>query len=182
MPAREAIRRLAAEHALEVQENRRVCVPTLTLGRLEELMEARLLLEPSCAARALPHVDDQRLARMVACDDAMNRNYGSGDAAAYMLANYQFHFELYRATQSNVFVPLLESLWVQFGPFMRRVYDVAQTAHVPDKHQMALEAIRRQDANALKVAIEADILDGLYLLRQTLTDAAGQQWKELAGL
>src|SRR5215469_15473602 len=64
MPVRDAIRRLAAENALEVRQNRRVCVPRLTLSRFEELMQARLALEPLCARRALPHVDDQRLARM----------------------------------------------------------------------------------------------------------------------
>lgn len=168
MPCREAIRRLAAENALEVQQNRRVCVPRLTVSRFEELMSARLALEPLCARRALASIDADRLERMIAHDDVMNRNYSSGSADIYMLANYKFHFELYRAGGSDVLVPLLESVWVQFGPFMRTIYDVVEGAAIIDKHKMAIDAIRRGDGEALRVAIEADILDGMYLLRRTL--------------
>lgn len=168
MPCREAIRRLAAENALEVQQNRRVCVPHLTVARFEELMSARLALEPLCARRALPFVDGDRLERMIAHDETMNRNYKTGSADVYMLANYNFHFELYRAGNSDVLVPLLESVWVQFGPFMRTIYDVVEGAEIIDKHKMAIEAIRRNDADSLRTAIEADILDGMYLLRHTL--------------
>ncbi|MBP0437313.1 GntR family transcriptional regulator [Tianweitania sediminis] len=168
MPARDAIRRLSAENALEVQPNRRVCVPRLTPARFDELMQARLALEPLCGARALPFVDGPRLQRMIDLDAEMNSNYRTGDAATYMLSNYRFHFELYRAGGAGVLLLLLESLWVQFGPFMRTIYDVVDEAEIIDKHQMALDAIRRRDAEALKVAIQADILDGIYLLRRTI--------------
>ncbi len=131
-------------------------------------MQARLHLEPHCARRALPHLDRDRLTRMEACDEKMNASYGSGDADSYMMENYRFHFELYRAGGSQVFVPLLESVWMQFGPFMRRVYEMSETTAIVDKHMMALEAIRRRDEEALAVAITADILDAMHLLKQTL--------------
>ena len=105
---------------------------------------------------------------MIVHDAAMNDNYGVGSPDIYMLSNYRFHFELYRAGGSEVLVPLLESIWVQFGPFMRAIYDVVGTTDLTDKHRMAIDAIRRRDAEALRVAIEADILDGMYLLRRTL--------------
>lgn len=168
MPARDAIRRLSAENALEVQPNRRVCVPRLTPARFEELMQARLALEPLCGARALAFVDAARLQRMIDLDAEMNVNYRVGDASIYMLSNYRFHFELYRAGGAGVLLSLLESLWVQFGPFMRPIYDLVGEAEIIDKHQMALDAIKRRDAEALKVAIQADILDGMYLLRRTI--------------
>ncbi len=168
MPVREAINRLAGERALEVQKNGRVCVPILTLERFEELMQARLLLEPNCARRALPHMSAERLDRMVEFDETMNSNYGMDNADAYMLANYRFHFELYRAGGSEVMVPLIESVWAQFCPFMRSVYDMAETIEIVDKHKMTIDAIRRNDVEALRVAIEADILDAIYLLRRTL--------------
>lgn len=173
MPAREAIRRLAAENALEIQQNRRVCVPRLTLPRFEELMQARVALEPICAARAFAYVDDARLERMIAYDAEMEESYRSDSAEAYMLGNYRFHFELYRAGGSEVLVSLLESIWVQFGPFMRTVYDLVEEVDVLDKHQMAIDAIRRKDVEALRLAIHADILDGIYLLRRILQRDGG---------
>lgn len=168
MPARDAIRRLSAEQALEVRPNRRVYVPTMTAEHFDELMRARLLLEPECAVRALPAIDAARLARIVAHDEAVNRAYADGDAEAYMAANHAFHFDIYRAEASDVLVPLVEGLWVRFGPFMRTVYGILGTAEIEDKHALAITAIRRGDAAALKAAIEADILDGMTFLGRTI--------------
>ena len=44
-PVREAIRRLTAEGALSFNDNRRVCVPTLSLKDLEDVSFARQFLE-----------------------------------------------------------------------------------------------------------------------------------------
>ncbi len=170
MPVREAITRLGGERALEVRRNGRVCIPELTRHRFEELMQARLQLEPLCACRALPFVTPETIAVMEACDLRMNQSYGAKDADAYMRGNYQFHFELYRAGGSEVLVALLESIWMQFGPFMRSVYEMTETTTIVDKHQMTLEAVRRGDGEAVGVAIKADILDAIYLLKRTLGD------------
>lgn len=170
MPVREAITRLSGERALDVQRNGRICVPELTRHRFEELMQARQHLEPLCAKRALPFMTPEKIAEMEACDRRMNKSYGSGDAETYMRENYQFHFALYRSGRSEVLVPLLESVWMQFGPFMRTIFDMTEKSDIVDKHKMALEAIRRDDAEALGLAIQADIMDAVHLLRQTLGD------------
>ena len=168
MPARDAIRRLSAEHALEVGKNRRVSVPMMTLPQFDELMRARLLLEPECAARALANIDKERLARIKAHDATMNLSYSNGDAEQYMAANYKFHFEIYRAAASDILVPLVESIWVRFGPFMRTVYGIVGTAEITDKHELAIAAIARGDVEGLKAAIAADIMDGMQLLGHSI--------------
>ena len=170
MPVREAITRLGGERALEVQRNGRICVPKLTLRRFEELMLARQQLEPLCAKRALPFMTPEKITEMEACDRRMNKSYGTGDVDAYMRENYQFHFTLYRSGGSEVLLPLLESVWMQFGPFMRSLFNMNEKSGIVDKHQMALEAIRRYDAEALGLAIQADIMDAVHLLKQTLDD------------
>lgn len=174
MPVRAAITRLVGERALEVQRNGRICVPALTRDRFDELMQARRQLEPLCAVRALSFVTPDRIARMEACDRRMNQSYVTGDAGAYMRENYQFHFTLYRAGPSEVLVPLLESVWMQFGPFMRSVFSMEEKSGIVDKHRMTLEAIARGDAEALGLAIQADISDAAHLLGQTLGDLAAE--------
>ena len=164
MPARDAIRRLSAERALEVRQNRRVYVPTMTQPFLDELMRARLLLEPERAVRALPSIDAERLHRLRAFDAALESSYVTGDVELYMVSNYHFHFEMYRAVRSDVLVPLLESVWLRFGPFMRVVYGLSGTAELVDKHAQALHAIERRDAAGLCAAIEADVRDGMAML------------------
>ena len=175
MPVRGAITRLVGERALEVQRNGRICVPELTRRRFDELMQARQQLEPICAMRALPFITPETIAEMEACDRRMNQSYITGDAGAYMHENYQFHFALYRSGASEVLVPLLESVWMQFGPFMRSVFSMEEKSDIVDKHQMALEAIRRRDAEALGLAIQADITDAVHLLKQTLGDNTSEQ-------
>lgn len=161
MPVREAIRRLAAEGGLVVRANRRVSVPDMTPDRFDELVRARSLLEPEAAARALPHIDGARLRRIEAADLEIERALTTGDVDGYMAANHRFHFEIYRAADSSVLVPLIESLWLRFGPFMRRVYGRFGTAILVDQHERAIAAIRAGDEAALREAIRADILDGM---------------------
>lgn len=173
MPMRAAIARLSAENALTVHDNRRVSIPEMTMERFDQLMQARLLLEPACAMRALGAIDGATLARIRAHDDQMNASYQSGDAELYMAANYAFHFEIYRAGQSDVLTGLLESVWMQFGPFMRKVYGLVGTARLTDKHEIAMQAIERRDVTRLKLAIEADILDGMDLLGKSIFATAG---------
>lgn len=170
MPVRGALTRLVGERALEVQRNGRICVPALTRARFDELMQARQQLEPLCAMRALPFMTDAKIEEMETCDQRMNHSYTTGDAGAYMRENYQFHFTLYRSGASEVLVPLLESVWMQFGPFMRSVFSMEEKSDIVDKHQMTLDAIRRDDAEALGLAIRADIADAIHLLKQTLDD------------
>jgi DNA-binding GntR family transcriptional regulator len=168
MPTREAINRLAGEGALEIRSNGRVYVPELTRHRFEELMQARLLLEPHCAQRAAANVTAEIRARMIEHDENMNVSYSAGRPDLYMLENYRFHFALYRAAQFDVLLPLLESVWMQFGPFMRRIYDQVAETPIVDKHKMALQAIERGDEQGVRVAIEADILDAIHLMRTSL--------------
>ena len=49
MPIREALHRLACEGAVEVKNNRRVIVPSMTAEKFKELSELRILLETHAA-------------------------------------------------------------------------------------------------------------------------------------
>ncbi|MBL8574205.1 MAG: GntR family transcriptional regulator [Hyphomicrobiaceae bacterium] len=170
MPVREALRRLAAERALEIRSTRRVGVPRMTPHRFAELVTARRLLEPEAAVNALAFIDRARLAEIRAADDAVEEALRTGNVELYMDANYRFHFLIYSAAPSSVLVPLIETLWLQFGPFMRSVYGRVGTATLEDQHERAMEAIRRADPVALRTAIEADIMDGMRLIGLTELD------------
>lgn len=164
MPVREAIRRLSAEGGLVVGANRRAWVPDMDAARFDELVRARSLLEPEAAVRALPLIDEARLARLREIDAAVDVALENGDVEAYMAGNHRFHFEIYAAAPSRVLLPLIESLWLQFGPFMRSVYGRLGTAALVDHHVHALDAIAAGDPDRLAEAIRADIMDGMDLI------------------
>ncbi len=171
MPVREVLQRLAAENALEVKSNGRIQVPDMTPARFEEVLTARLLLEPELAERALPFLRSKDIKDLRKIDDEIDDCLVSGDVESYMRLNHAFHFQIYRSSSSQVLLPLVDSLWLQFAPFMRTVYGRVGTASLEDRHKEAIQAMRDQDASALKIAIKADIEDGMGLLGKAILDA-----------
>jgi DNA-binding GntR family transcriptional regulator len=163
-PVRDALSRLAAEGAVSIRSKRRVRVPPMTPERFEDLLRCRLLLEPEAATLALPHLNDAHIARLREIDAALDRAIANGDTDAYMQSNHDFHFTLYRAQSRRTLVQLIETLWLQFGPFMRVVHGRVSGAHLNDSHQAAIRAIEARDANALRAAISTDITDGMGLI------------------
>jgi DNA-binding GntR family transcriptional regulator len=170
MPVRAAVTRLVAERALAISETRRVSVPALSAETLTELMRARLALEPEAAAQALPRIDAKRIDALRRHDDRLEHCLTSGDVPGYMEANHAFHFGIYTAAPSVVFTPLIEQLWLQFGPFMRIVYGRVGTAKLIDQHEAALNAIENRNEAALKAAIAADIRDGMNIIATTMQE------------
>lgn len=161
MPVREALRRVTAEGGFEASATRRLAVPDLAAEQLAALIRARALLEPEAAVAALPHVSADLLAALQGIDEALSEAIRHGDRAGYMRLNFRFHFGLYRADAGSVLVPLIESLWLKSGPHMSRLFDRAPGFLREDRHQQALDAIRRKDAGALRAAIAGDISDAL---------------------
>jgi len=167
MPVREALSRLAAEGAVVIRSKRRIAVPPMTAERFQDLLRCRVLLEPEAAVAALPYVDAAGLKRLVAIDEGIERALASGDVESYMQGNADFHFHLYRSQPRRTLVQLIETLWLQFGPYMRVVYGRFGTAQLVDQHERALGALRAGDAPALREAIRADIEDGMGLIGQS---------------
>jgi DNA-binding GntR family transcriptional regulator len=173
-PVRDAVWRLATERALEFGPTRRISVPVLDAAELSELMAARKLLEPEAARRGLAVLSPGLTDQLRRHDAALNAALGSGDVAGYMAGNHGFHFTLYRAGGAGVLVPLIESLWVRFGPFMRHAFAdaAARSTGEPqaDTHARILAAVEARDADALAAAVHDDIAEGEEFLRHGLSD------------
>jgi DNA-binding GntR family transcriptional regulator len=164
MPVREALSRLAADGAVEIRSKRRIVVPLMTRERFEDLLRCRELLEPEAAASAMEHVDAKTLKRLKAVDHALGVALKTGDVDGYMEGNFEFHFLIYRSQPRRTMTQLIETLWLQFGPYMRIVYGRVGTQTLVDQHELAIQAIRSRDKAALRKAILADIRDGMGLI------------------
>jgi DNA-binding GntR family transcriptional regulator len=162
MPVREALRRLVAERALTLLDNRRVRVPKMTADRFEELYAARTVLEMEAAARALPLIDAARLDRLRDINQTIDDAVAAGDSETVVAENFLFHLTMYNARPESVLVPLIESVWLQTGPFMRAaLVDFPTEDDGYDYHQVALAAIAERDEAALRRAIAGDIRTGI---------------------
>jgi DNA-binding GntR family transcriptional regulator len=164
MPVRDALSRLAAEGAVVIRSKRKIEAPGMTEQRFTDLLACRLLLEPEAAVLALPHITPALLKRVKEIDARLDAAMERGDVIAYMECNFAFHFSLYRANGRPTLNRLIETLWLQFGPFMRVVYGRYGTANLVDQHRIALAAIEAGDSVALHAAIASDISDGMGLV------------------
>ena len=164
MPVRDALSRLAAEGAVAIRSKRKIEVPAMNPSRFTDLLDCRLLLEPEAAAQALPHITAAKIKHLREIDAALDAAMENGDVIGYMERNFEFHFTLYRANDRPTLNRLIETLWLQFGPFMRVVYGRYGTANLMDQHRVALDAIEAGDAEGLRRAIAGDIADGMGLI------------------
>jgi DNA-binding GntR family transcriptional regulator len=169
-PAREAVRRLVAERALEATASGRVLVPEPGPAALDELFRARSLLEPELALRALPRADRTLIQHLRALDDEVGHHLDAGDAEGYVRANTAFHTALYIRAGAPALMALVESVWLQTSPAMRRVYGRIGTGALVDYHKAALDALATRDPGALAAAIRSDVEQGATLMREALLD------------
>lgn len=175
MPVREAVRRLIAERALELQDNKRVCVPAMTEGKFGEIAFARARLEAELAVRAQSHFDSAALSEIDEIDQRMERARIAGDIENYMRGDTEFHFAIYQRARAPTLLALTESVWLQLAPFMRLIYGRLGTASLSSGHHLILQALRPGNPVGLSDAIIADVKDGMRLTGELAFDQAGQQ-------
>ncbi|MDI3336238.1 GntR family transcriptional regulator [Defluviimonas aestuarii] len=168
-PVREAIRKLTAEGALDLQGNRRVCVPQLTASQLDELAFARLTIEPKLAFMAARNLTAGDVSRLTRIDADINEAIATGDVHRYLMNNFRFHFTLYEHAGAPILLSLAQMLWLRFGPSLRVVCGRYGTSNLPDRHDEALAAMRAGDAEAVATAIREDIEQGISQINLSLT-------------
>jgi DNA-binding GntR family transcriptional regulator len=168
MPIRESVRRLIAERALEMKDNRRVLVPPMTEDKFEQIVFARRVLEPELAARAMDHIGPAEIRKIAALDKAVDRAMADDDVHGYMECNYRFHFTIYERAGAGTLLALVESIWLQFGPFMHMAYSRWGTSALEDQHQAAIAALQRRDRRALRTAIAADASQGMNFIGEAI--------------
>ena len=160
-PAREAVRRLAAEGALTLSASGRVTTPELSVERIEELAALRALIEPELASRALPRAHFALIERLAAINAQNTEAAVRQDAVAYVRTNLEFHRTLYLRAQTPAMLALTETVWLQLGPTMRAVYARLNRRDPPTHHRMILAALRAGDEPGLRLAVRTDVIQGL---------------------
>ncbi|MCZ4273180.1 GntR family transcriptional regulator [Maritalea porphyrae] len=160
-PVREALRRLSSENGLELLPNRRIVVPRMTAERLEELIETRVELERFSAVRALPFINDRLIDELEVIDARIDKAVLAGDRDKQIRDNQLFHRTIYCANPDNIRMPMVESVWLQLGPFLRIALREMGDFYKIDRHKEAIAALRARDPKLLRAAIEADVRDGV---------------------
>ncbi|CAN7155975.1 GntR family transcriptional regulator [Rhizobium sp. LjRoot30] len=178
MPVRDALSRLISEQALEALPNRSVRVPVIDPKRLDDLLKARIVIEGAALELATHRITDEEI-------EALHPLIGHYDEALANRSDYpieeeldlnkSFHFRIYQHSGSDVLFPIIESLWLQSGPYVRAAvlkFDPKSEISALHYHREILAALKARDAEAAKRALASDISRAFDLLRDTpLTDS-----------
>lgn len=160
-PVREALRQLSSQNALTVLENRRIVVPDMTRERFHELVSLRSALETYATESAFPFVSNSLIDEIEKIDHAMDVAVETGNREELIVLNQEFHSKLFCANPDQLSLPMIESIWLQLGPFMRIALQHIETFYTVDRHKEIISALRDRDIVALKLAIDADIHDAV---------------------
>lgn len=173
MPVREAVSRLAAEHALEVAPKRAVAVPLMSASGFRDITRVRIAIEGTAAAMAAGAAGPSALAEIAACEAAfrvLSRSVDP-DLVQSVSLNHAFHFALYRAAGSAELLAIIERLWLKVGPIinldLRASPERLRFGGAVRYHAVMLEGVRSRDPEATRAALAADIQGAAdYILSQ----------------
>ena len=170
MPVRSALIRLQALKALNPQPNGTMKLPEMTRDNFSELMEARCVVEGGATELAAQLVNGNKLRTIRRHCAELTKAARDQDIDSYLLNNYDFKFSIYSCCGCQPLIFLIETLWMQAGPFLRNFAgkfdgDLGGILEI-DYHEEALAALEAGDGKRAAEAIRRDIREGRkYLLK-----------------
>ncbi len=172
MPVREAMHRLVAEKALTNVAGRSVGIPFLSPERLDDLQRVRIEVEGTAIGWAAESMPPEALSVLDGLIAEMEEAKDRGDRARYVPANRAFHFAIYRASGSEALLSIIESLWLQIGPFFNLLGASDAWGASNDHHRVMRAAIAARDPATARAALRRDIDDAAVMLRRVLSEEA----------
>lgn len=115
MPVREAFRILEAQGLIEIEPNKGAKVSQISLQDLDEIYEARVLLEVYCLRKFVSLINDKDLSVMNAICDGMEAAIDQNDPLAYFDQSFNFHKYYISHCQNKV----LESIFLRMENAIR---------------------------------------------------------------
>jgi DNA-binding FadR family transcriptional regulator len=117
------------------------------------------------AAQVISAEDLDHLAGLIEQMDVAKAQH---DRSKYVPANRDFHFTIYRAAGSDALMSIIESLWLQIGPYFNLLKATGNwwTANV--EHKALRDALVRKDGDAARRALQADIEGAAAALQSVL--------------
>lgn len=171
-PIREALRVLEQEGQVTYRPRRGYIVTELNVADVEEIYELRRVLEERAVRHALPTLDADALDRLtIAAKDCVDAAE-AGDVAAELEANRRFHFALFETPDQVHAMRLIRLLWDSTEAYRAMYYNSPQERRrAGEAHDRILAALRRGDADALVVELDAHRERALHVLRAILAPA-----------
>lgn len=118
MPVREGIQQLAAEGGLELLPNRTVRVAAPSAKMLDEIFEARIVVESFAASKGAAEATPDEVKAIRSNLQKVLHSVKVGNPHEGLRSNMDFHFSVYRACHSACMIDIIERLWLKMGPML----------------------------------------------------------------
>jgi DNA-binding GntR family transcriptional regulator len=166
IPVREALKALASEGLVQIIPRRGAFVAKSSLTDLENLYEARCLVEGQVAAQAVPRLTDEQLSELKSVLDAMRAAMEADRYEDFLRSNRTFHFTIY-STAGNTYLTEVLSAWWDLAERYRYRYLSSKDRHpiINAEHQDILDACCSRDGERARTVIEEHIRRSLNVLR-----------------
>ena len=168
-PVREALLRLEVEGLVTLVARRGAIVNTFSMDEVEDVLEARVLVENHTAAKSFAH-RRELLPLVEAAHEAMQRNRRERDTAGFTSSDRLFHELIVdaagNAVLSAVYRTLRERQTLFTSVLVRGRADRMQDAI--DEHERILETLRGDDREAFCAAVNAHLEWSIALARESL--------------
>jgi GntR family transcriptional repressor for pyruvate dehydrogenase complex len=131
----------------------------MTQRETEQVIQARVVLEPEIAALAAANRQEEDLAEMRSCVDRMAKSLN--EPGRYLAADHGFHQAVARACGNAVLIQVMGSLHRAVLSWMETVaaaYDIHSIASL-EEHRALLEAIEQREPTRARAAMVRHLRD-----------------------
>lgn len=139
IPVREALRVLEAERLIETIPNRGARVVPLSVEDMNDLYSVRITLESEAVRMATP-IDGATHKELLDILDGIAVAVSKGDTDEVIRLNREFHYGIYRKSQSTWFLYLIDLLWNHTERYQRLSLESRHDA-ADGEHREILEAL-----------------------------------------
>ncbi len=170
MPVREAFRILEAQGLIEIEPNKGAKVTRISLADLEEIYEARVLLEVYCLRKFVGLISEQNIAVMEGICDKMETAIEQKDPLAYFDHSFSFHKYYISHCQNKV----LESVFMRMENSIRCLqFNLEKEPEFYRKslkeHRQILKALRAKEADDCEKLIRRHLESGYKSNKKIVT-------------
>jgi DNA-binding GntR family transcriptional regulator len=167
-PVREALLRLEVEGLVTLHPRRGAVVNTFSMADVEDVLEARVLVENHTAGRSFEH-RASLLPKVEAAHEAMKRTRRERNTAAFTTSDRLFHELIVDAAENGVLSSIYRMLRERqtlFTSVMMRGRDDRMEAAI-EEHERILATLRGDDREAFCTAVNEHLQWSIALARES---------------
>jgi DNA-binding GntR family transcriptional regulator len=158
-PIREALSQLQQDYLIEPIPRKGYLVTNLTFRDIQEVFEARLILERAVTVLAADRITDAEISRLERYLEADGKPEDATNLYHYIRANTEFHLEIAAASRNSRLARLLAQVFVDAErlQYMDLHRSEERRATWYSGHKKLVEALRKRDKEAAANTVEDEL-------------------------